>query len=85
MSQVTGIACDGTQAADIVTVMLDFNHNNGFYKNPLIAVWDGRINDMVPLSYSSPYTLETRAQWVPSPAGEPKYYLQLNERFTHRR
>ena len=63
--------------------MLDFNHNNGFYKNPLIAVWGGRINDMVPLSYSSPYTLETRAHWVPNPAGEPKYYLQLNERFTH--
>jgi hypothetical protein len=83
MSPVTGLACEGTQSAGIVTMMLDFNHNNGFYKNPLIAVWAGRINDMVPLSYFSPYTLEMRAQWVPNPAGEPKYYLQLNERFTH--
>jgi hypothetical protein len=68
---------------DIVTMMLDFNHNNGFYKKPLIAVWGGRVNDMVPLSYFSPYTLETHARWVPNPAGTPKYYLQLDERFTH--
>jgi len=83
MSPVTGIACEGTQGADIVTMMLDFNHNNGFYKKPLIAVWGGRVNDMVPLSYFSPYTLETHARWVPNPAGTPKYYLRLDERFTH--
>src|SRR5580698_6397679 len=59
------------------------NHNNGFYNKALIAVWGGRVNDMVPLSYFSPYTLETHARWVPNPAGTPKYYLQLDERFTH--
>jgi hypothetical protein len=64
-------------------MMLDFNHNNGFYEKPLIAVWGGRINDMVPLSYASPYTLEVHAQWVPNPAGEPRYYLKMDERFTH--
>lgn len=83
MSPVTGIACDGVNAVTIMTAMLDFNHNNGFYTKPLIAVWGGRVNDMVPLSYFSPYILETRAQWVSNPAGEPKHYLQLKERLVH--
>jgi hypothetical protein len=82
-SPVTGIACDGTKTATIMTAMLDFNHNNGFYKKALIAVWGGRLNDMVPLSYFSPYILETRAEWVANPTGEPKYYLQLKERLVH--
>jgi hypothetical protein len=64
-------------------MMLDFSHNNGFYEKPLIALWGGRMNDMAPLSYFSPYTLETRARRVPNPAGEPKFYLRLEERFTH--
>jgi hypothetical protein len=83
MSPVTGVACQATQSINLMTVMLDFNHNNGFYDKPLLAVWNGRVNDATPLSYASPYTLETRAQWVRNPAGEPKYYLQLDERFTH--
>lgn len=83
MSPVTGVACEGTSAINTLTMMLDFNHNNGFYEKPLIAVWGGRMNDMAPLSYFSPYTLETRARWVPNPAGEPKFYLRLEERFTH--
>ena len=83
MSPVTGVACHGTDSIDLMTVMLDFNHNNGFYEKPLIAVWNGRVNDLTPLSYASPYTLETRAHWVNNPAGEPKYYLRLDERFTH--
>jgi hypothetical protein len=78
MSPVTGIACEGTQAVDIVTMMLDFNHNNGFYKSPLIAVWGGRINDMAPLSYFSPYTLEMHAHWVPNPARDPKFSSSRN-------
>jgi hypothetical protein len=82
-SPVTGIACNGTQSVDILTTMLDFNHNNGFYAKPLIAVWDGKVNDMVPLSYSSPYTLETRAEWVENPDGAPRYYLKLQEHFVH--
>ena len=82
-SPVTGIACDGGDKAEFLTTMLDFNHNNGFYPKTLVAVWDGRVNDMVPLSYSSPYVLETKAQWVQNPGGEPKFYLQLNERLVH--
>lgn len=82
-SLVTGIACDGTKTATVMTAMLDFNHNNGFYKKPLIAVWGGRVNDMAPLSYFSPYILETRAEWVANSAGEPKYYLRLKERLVH--
>jgi hypothetical protein len=82
-SPVTGIACDGDRRVDLVTTMLDFNHNNGFYSKALVAVWDGRVNDMVPLSYSSPYVLETIADWVPNPAGTPKYYLRLQDRFVH--
>lgn len=82
-SPVTGIACHGDHSVDIVTTMLDFNHNNGFYQKALVAVWNGRVNDMVPLSYSSPYVLETKAEWVPNPAGEPKYYLKLSERLVH--
>ena len=83
MSPVTGIACDGTNSVNTMTMMLDFNHNNGFYEKPLVAVWGGRVNDMQPLSYFSPYTVETKSRWVPNPAGEPKYYLELQERFTH--
>jgi hypothetical protein len=82
-SPVTGIACDGDKSVDIVTTMLDFNHNNAFYSKPLIAVWDGRVNEMVPLSYSSPYVLDTKAEWVSNPAGAPKYYLRLRHRFVH--
>jgi hypothetical protein len=83
MSLVTGVACHGTDSVDIVTMMLDFNHNNGFYQKPVLAVWGGRVNDRIPLSYFSPYTLETQAHWIRNPAAEPKYYLQLDERFTH--
>jgi hypothetical protein len=82
-SPVTGIACDQDKSVDMFTTMLDFNHNNGFYPKALVAVWDGRVNDMVPLSYSSPYVLETKAQWVSNPTGAPKYYLQLKERLVH--
>ena len=82
-SPVTGIACDGDRSVDLFTTMLDFNHNNGFYPKALAAVWDGRVNDMVPLSYSSPYVLETKAQWVPNPGGGPKFYLELKERLVH--
>jgi len=83
MSPVTGIASYGTDSVDIITMMLDFNHNNGFYPRPIIAVWGGRVDTTIPTSYSSPYTLETKAHWVENPGGEPKYYLVLDERITH--
>ncbi len=50
MSPVTGVACQATQSINLMTVMLDFNHNNGFYDKPLLAVWNGRVNDATPLS-----------------------------------
>jgi hypothetical protein len=83
MSPVTGIFCQGTDSLTLMTMMLDFNNNNGAYPKALVAVWGGRVNESIPAGYFSPYTLETRAHWVPNPAGEPKYYLQLDERFTH--
>ncbi len=83
MSPVTGIGGNGTDTLIIITMMLDFNHNNGFYPHPLLAVWGGRVDDHNPASYFSPYILETTAHWVGNPGGEPKYYLQLDERITH--
>lgn len=82
-SPVTGIACRGTEAVTIMTMLLDFNNNNGLIEDSLLAVWGGRISELNPPSYFSPYTLETRAHWVQNPSGEPKYYLQLDQRFTH--
>jgi hypothetical protein len=82
-SPVTGVACDHNRSLDTVTTMLDFNHNNGFYPKALVAVWDGRENDMVPLSYDSPYVLETHTEWIPNPKGAPAYYLRLRERLIH--
>jgi len=83
MSPVSGIGGNGVDTLDIITMMLDFNHNNGFYPHPLIAVWGGRVDENTPTSYFSPYTLETIAHWVKNPGGEPQYYLQLDERITH--
>lgn len=83
-SPVTGVACDGTSSVDIVTMLLDFNLNASFYRHALIAVWGGRVNDGIPASYFTPFTLETQASWVRSRgSGAPRYYLRLDERFTH--
>jgi hypothetical protein len=83
-SPVTGLACHGTSSIDLVTLMLDYNHNNAFFRKPVIAVCGGRVNGDIPVSYFTPYALETRAHWVRSRgAGGPKYYLQLDERITH--
>ncbi len=83
MSPVTGIGGNGIDSLILVTMMLDFNHNNGFYPHPLLAVWGGKVDENIPASYFSPYVLETFAHWVKNPGGEPKYYLQLDERITH--
>jgi hypothetical protein len=83
MSPVTGVGCHGTDSIDVLAVILDFDHNAALFDKPILAVWDGRINDDIPLSYSSPYALETRARWVINPAGTPKYYLRLDEQYTH--
>ena len=83
MSPVTGIFCQGTDSLTLMTMMLDFNNNNGAYPKALVAVWGGRVDDSIPPGNFSPYTLETKAHWVPNPAGEPKFYLELDERITH--
>jgi hypothetical protein len=83
MSPVTGIGGNGIDTLVLMTMMLDFNHNNGFYPHPLLAVWGGKVDENIPASYFSPYVLETTAHWVKNPGGEPKYYLQLDERITH--
>ena len=82
-SPVTGIACDGKRSVDILSTLLDFAHNQGGFPHPLIAVWNGRVNNIIPLSYSSPYTLETRAEWVKNPTGTPQYYLKIKEHYVH--
>lgn len=83
MSPVTSITGNGIDSLVLITIMLDFNHNNGFYPHPLLAVWGGRVDENIPASYFSPYILETFAHWIVNPGGEPKYYLQLDERITH--
>jgi len=83
MSPVTSIGGNGKDSLIIITMMLDFNHNNGFYPYPLLAVWNGKVDNHNPASYFSPYVLETFAHWVRNPGGEPQYYLQLDERITH--
>lgn len=83
-SPVTGVACHGTSAVDIVAMMLDFNDNSAFYRHPLMAVWRGRVSSNIPTSYFTPYTIETRASWVRNRGSAgPKYYLRLDERITH--
>ncbi len=83
MSLVTGIGGNGKDTLVLMTMMLDFNHNNGFYQYPLLAVWGGKVDEHTPASYFSPYVLETTAHWIKNPGGEPKYYLMLEERITH--
>jgi hypothetical protein len=83
MSPVTSITGNGVDSLILITMMIDFNHNNGFYPHPLLAVWGGRVDENIPASYFSPYILETFAHWIKNPGGEPKYYLQLHERITH--
>jgi len=83
MSPVTSIGGNGIDTLIIITMMLDFNHNNGFYPHPLLAVWGGRVDDHNPASYFSPYVLETCDSWVKNAGGEPKYYLKLDERIIH--
>ena len=83
MSPLSGIACNGTRSVDLLVTPLEFNHNYALYNHPLLAVWDGRINTFMPLSYSTPYILEERASWVVNRSGSPKYYLQLKEHYVH--
>ena len=48
MSPVTGIFCQGTDSLTLMTMMLDFNHNNGAYPKAMLAVWGGRVDEIYP-------------------------------------
>ncbi|MGA7719822.1 MAG: hypothetical protein WCA84_01465 [Ignavibacteriaceae bacterium] len=78
-STTAGVACDGEKSMKAFSMMVDAGVNNSFQKNPLIAVWEGKLSDNFPPGYSTPYSIETDADWVKNPKGEPKYYLKLHQ------
>ena len=59
-------------------MMLDFNNNNGAYPKALVALWGGRVTKRVQRA-TSRLTRWKRGSLDSHPAGEPKYYLQLDE------
>jgi hypothetical protein len=76
-----GVACDGEKSMRAFSMMVDAGINNGFVQKPLFAVWKGKLSDTYPPGYSTPYTIQTDASWIPNsdPDGEPKYYLKLHQ------
>jgi hypothetical protein len=80
-STTAGIACDGERSLQAFSMMVDAGINNSFERNPLFAVWQGKLSDTYPPGYSTPYTIQTDASWVPNsnPNSEPKYYLKLHQ------
>jgi hypothetical protein len=78
-SSTTGIACDGDKSMRAFAVMIDAGVNNSFERDPFVAVWKGKLSENFPPGYSTSYTIETDANWVKNPDGEPKYYLKLHQ------
>ncbi len=80
-STTGGVACNGEKSMTAIAMMVDAGVNNSFEKNPLRAVWKGQVSDNYPPGYSTPYTIQTDASWVPNsdPNGSPKYYLKLHQ------
>jgi hypothetical protein len=78
-STTTGMACDGDKSMRAFAVMIDAGVNNSFESNPFIGVWKGKLSENFPPGYSTPYIIETDANWIPNPDGEPKYYLKLHQ------
>jgi hypothetical protein len=80
-STVAGVACNGEKSMQAFTMMVDAGINNAFVRNPLFAVWKGKLSDTYPPGYSTPYTIQTDASWVPNtnPGGVPKFYLKLHQ------
>jgi len=78
-STTAGVACNGEKSMQAFAMMVDAGINNSFQSNPLLAVWKGKLSDSFPPGYSTPYTIETYASWVPNSSGEPKYYLKLHQ------
>lgn len=76
---VAGVACHGESTMRAFAMMVDAGVDNSFQRQPLIGVWKGKISDNFPPGYSTPYTIETDASWVPNPGGSPRYYLKLDQ------
>jgi len=80
-STVGGVACNGEKSMQAFSMMVDAGVNNSFERSPLHAVWKGELSNSFPPGYSTPYTIQTDASWVPNsdPNGQPKYYLKLHQ------
>lgn len=78
-STVVGVACHGGSWMNAFAMLVDFGADESFERHPLMGVWKGRISGYFPPGYSTPYTLETEASWVPNPGGTPAYYLRLGQ------
>ena len=78
-STTAGVACDGEKSMTAFAMMIDAGVNNSFQTSPLLGVWKGDLSNSFPPGYSTPYTIETVASWIPNPKGEPKYYLKLHQ------
>ena len=78
-ANVTGIACQGQRSMRAFAMMVDRAQNSSFQKEPLLALWKGKTSDSLPPGYSTPFAIETNADWVEHPGGSPKYYLQLEQ------
>lgn len=76
---VAGVACQGARRMNAFAMMVDFGADESFERHPLMGVWQGRLSGHFPPGYSTPYTLETEASWVPNPGKAPKYYLRLEQ------
>ena len=78
---VAGVACNGEKSMQAFAMMVDAGVNNSFERNPLFAVWKGELSNSFPPGYSTPYTIQTDASWIPNsdPNGVPKYYLKLHQ------
>jgi hypothetical protein len=78
-STVSGVACNGQQSFRAFSMMVDRAQDSSFQKEPLLAVWKGRISDSFPPGYATPFAVETNASWIENPGGSPKYYLKLDQ------
>lgn len=76
---VAGIACDGHERMNAFAMMVEGGADNSFQRDPLMGVWKGRLSGHFPPGYSTRYSIETEASWVPDAGGTPKYYLRLEE------
>lgn len=78
-SLVAGVACRGRAWMNAFAMLADFGADESFERHPLMGVWKGRLSGHFPPGYSTPYTLETEASWVPNPGKTPNYYLRLEQ------